>query len=442
MFGYYLRLAASSFRRNPGLTALMVMAIALGIAVCLITLTGYRAAASNPIAHKNDVLFAPAVDGWAPDEPYDRDKPARQPDLLTYRDANALGSSDIPDRKVIMYKVADVMSRDDGGMEPEGVVLRATTHDFFDMFETPFLFGGGWDAKADQGPEPVIVLSKEMNERAFKGVNSVGKSVRWHDRDFRVVGVLNDWRPTPKFYDVSNGAFEESELAYIPYAFGRIFELGAAGNTNCWKTETIDSFERFTQSECIWQQVWVELRTPEKVRAYRAFLDNYVTEQKKLGRFPRPLNNALYDVDGWLKFNDVVGDDRKAMVILAFAFLAVCLINTVGLLLAKFLNAAPVAGVRRALGASRRDIFWQHLTEAGIVSLAGGIAGALLGLAGLWALRAWYSKLDDSATQRLPFDLDTLLIAIGISLVAGLLAGLYPAWRIGRAAPASYLKVQ
>jgi len=442
MFGYYLRLAAGSFRRNPGLTALMIMAIALGIAVCLITLTGYRAAANNPIAHKNDVLFAPAVDGWDPQDPYDRDKPWRQPDLLTYRDANALGSSNIPDRKVIMYKVADVISRDDGGMEPEGVVLRATTKDFFDMFETPFLFGGGWDAKADQGPEPVIVLSKEMNERAFKGANSVGKSVRWHDRDFRVVGVLNDWRPTPKFYDVSNGAFDEPELGYIPYAFGRVFELGAAGNTNCWKTETIDSFERFTQSECIWQEVWVELRTPEKVRAYREFMDNYVTEQKKLGRFPRPLNNALYDVDQWLKFNDVVGDDRKAMVILAFAFLAVCLINTVGLLLAKFLNAAPTAGVRRALGASRADIFWQHLTEAGIVSLAGGIAGSLLGVGALWALRTWFSKLDDTAAQRLPFDVNTLLLAIGISLVAGLLAGLYPAWRIGRAAPASYLKVQ
>ena len=108
------------------------------------------------------------------------------------------------------------------------------------------------------------------------------------------------------------------------------------------------------------QEVWVELRTPDKVRAYREFLDNYVTAQKKLGRFPRPLNNALYNVDGWLEYNSVVGDDRKAMVLLAFAFLAVCLINTVGLLLAKFLNAAPIAGVRRALGASRADIFWQH----------------------------------------------------------------------------------
>jgi ABC-type lipoprotein release transport system permease subunit len=47
-----------------------------------------------------------------------------------------------------------------------------------------------------------------------------------------------------------------------------------------------------------------------------------------------------------------------------------------------------------------------------------------------------------SAAHTLPFDPGTLVMAIAISLLAGLLAGLYPAWRIGRAAPASYLKVQ
>lgn len=442
MFGYYLRLAFASFKRNPGLTALMVMAIALGIAVCLVTLTGYRAAANNPIEAKSDVLFVPAVDNWDPNNAYDRDKPWRQPDLLTFRDAEALTATGIPDLNVIMYKVADVMSRDDGGMEPEGVLIRATSGDFFPMFETPFLYGGGWDKKADAGPEPVIVLSKELNQRAFKGENSVGKSLRWHDREFRVVGVLNDWLPSPKFFDVSNGAFNDMEGAYIPFKFGKQFEMGAAGNTNCWKTETIDSFERFTQSECIWIQAWVELRTADKVRAYREWMDNYVTAQKKLGRFPRPLNNGLYNVEEWLKFNNVVGDDRKTMVILAFAFLAVCLINTVGLLLAKFMNAAPVAGVRRALGASRRDIFWQHLVEAGVVSVAGGIAGALLGLAGVWALRAWYGRVIDEFGRVLPFEVGSLLLAIAISVVAGLLAGMYPAWRIGRSPPASYLKVQ
>ena len=49
MTAYYLRLALKSFRRNPGLTALMVGAIALGIAVCVMTLTIYHAMSGNPI---------------------------------------------------------------------------------------------------------------------------------------------------------------------------------------------------------------------------------------------------------------------------------------------------------------------------------------------------------------------------------------------------------
>ena len=440
MFAYYLRLALQSFRRNPGLTALMVMAIALGISVCMVTLTSYRAAARIPLPHKNDMLYAPSIDSWDPAQPYNKDNALQAPDLQTYRDVRGLYASTIPDRKIMMFKAGGVLSG--GKMVPEYVAARMTTGDFFPMFETPFLYGGGWNAKADEGPEPVVVLSKETNQKAFGGANSVGKTLVWLDREFRVVGVLDDWEPAPKFYDVSNGAFDDPEQIYVPFAWGPIMELGSDGNTNCWKTEEIKSFQDFLNSECIWFETWVELRTPAKVAAYRKFLDDYVIDQKSKGRFPRPLNNYLYNIQGWMKRNNVVDNDNKAMLIMAFAFLAVCLLNTVGLLLAKFLNAAPIAGVRRALGASRRDIFWQHLTESGVVAVAGGLAGGLLGVAGVWALRAWYGRFVQDLERSLPVDYGTFVIAIVISLVAGIVAGLYPAWRIGRAAPASYLKVQ
>ena len=442
MFPYYLRLALASFKRNPGLTALMVFAIALGISVCMITLTSYRAAANNPAGDRSGILFSPSVDSWDPDNSYERDDKTLAPTLLTYRDANALYASDIPDRKVMMYKGGGILSRDDKGMDPYYIQARMTTRDFFPMFETPFQFGGAWDAKADEAPEPVVVLSKEANRKAFGGINSVGKTLRWNDREFRVIGVLGDFEPAPKYFDVSNGSFTDMEDAYFPVGWGKILEVYSDGNTNCWKTETIASFAEFLNSECIWYAAWFELRTAEKQRAFRDFMDNYVLDQKKHGRFPRPLNNYLYDVDGWLKRNKVVDNDNKAMLTLAFAFLVVCLVNTVGLLLAKFLNAAPVAGVRRALGASRRDIFWQHLTESGVVALAGGLAGGLFGLGGIWALRAWYGGFVEDAVRSLPFDYASFVYAVAIAVAAGLLAGLYPAWRIGRAAPASYLKVQ
>jgi putative ABC transport system permease protein len=442
MFSYYVSLALASFRRNPGLTTLMVLAIALGISVCMITLTTYRAAAKNPAADRSDILFAASIDNWDPENSYESYDKSLAPTMLTYRDARALFASDIPDRKTIMYRSGGIYTRADKGMEPAYFRTLMTKGDFFPMFEVPFLYGSGWDAKADEGPEPVIVLSKEANEKAFGGTNSVGRVLHWQDRDFRVVGVLDAWEPLPKFFDVSNGPFEEMEGAYVPFSWGPILELGSHGNTNCWKTEVINNFQDFLNSECISFHGWFELRTAEKQRRFREFLDNYVLDQKKHGRFPRPLNNHLYDVEGWLARNRVVGNDNRAMLVLAFGFLAVCLVNTVGLLLAKFLNAAPTAGVRRALGASRRDIFWQHLTESGVVALAGGLLGGLLGFAGIWALRAWYGRFHDEAVKVLPYDANNFVLIIAIAVGAGILAGLYPAWRIGRAAPASYLKVQ
>ena len=98
----------------------------------------------------------------------------------------------------------------------------------------------------------------------------------------------------------------------------------------------------------------------------------------------------------WLDYNKVVPSDVRLQVWLAFGFLLVCLVNTVGLLLAKFLRRAVEIGVRRALGASRRAIFAQCLIEAGAVGLAGGILGLGLAWLGLWAVRqqpASYAEL-------------------------------------------------
>ena len=84
------QLAFRNLRRNPGLTALMIGAVALGIAVCVMTLTMYRAMSGNPIWWKNDVLYAVTMDFWDPQQPYCDDKPELPPQQLTYRDAMAV----------------------------------------------------------------------------------------------------------------------------------------------------------------------------------------------------------------------------------------------------------------------------------------------------------------------------------------------------------------
>ena len=452
MSAYYLRLALKSFRRNPGLTALMLGAIALGIAVCIMTMTVYHAMSGNPIWWKSDRLYAVTMDNWDPSRPHDLQHPDLPPQQLTYKDAVYLLGSNIPERKVVMYARQSVLTGGAAQRKPLPVLTRVTTSDFFAMFDVPFLYGGGWDASGDQNAVPVIVLSKEQNEKLFGGANSVGRTIRWDNHEFRVVGVMDAWSPVPRFYDLNNGPFSVPDDVYIPFGWTRpLAKYPNGGSSNCWKPETVNTFEEYLGSDCVWTQMWVELPSSSSRERMQTLLDGYWAEQRKAGRFPRPRDNRLTNVGQWLKDQGVVQNDNRMLVGIAFAFLAVCLLNTVGILLAKFLNAAAIAGVRRALGASRRQIFIQHLIEVGVLASVGAVLGLALGALGLLGVHALYATNDpgnvianiQSGYQQLThFDAVSVLWAVVLAMVSALAAGLYPAWRIGRVAPAVYLKSQ
>ena len=444
MYAYDLRLAWHSIKRNPGLSALMVLAISLGIAVCTVTFTIYHAMATNPIPQKSAQLHAVTLDTWDPDEPYDEEAPEHPPQLMTYRDATYLYGSKAAPGALVMYKSGGLVLPERQGVKPFTAELRVTTHEFFRMFDVPFLYGQGWDAAADQGPHPVIVLSQETNEKVFGGENSVGRTIKIGEQDYRVAGVLRAYAPSPRFFDLNNGAFEDPEDAYVPFGWGRALELPVYGNTNCWKSEPLNSYQDFLNSECVWMMMWVELPTAADRDRFQAFLDNYARSQKAAGRMERPLNNRLYDVQQWLDRNEVVQKDNRVLIGIALLFLGVCLVNVVGLLLAKFLNAAPLTGLRRALGASRRDVMRQHMMEVLVLGLAGGVLGLLLAVGGLAGIRSfYYSEWNRDAYERLTaIDPVVVLVTLALALIAGVIAGLYPSWRIGRTAPAVYLKTQ
>jgi len=317
----------------------------------------------------------------------------------------------------------------------------STTSDFFPMFDVPFQYGHGWSAAADANRARVAVISSDLNNRLFGGGNSVGKTLRLKDSNVRIVRVLKPWHPSPRFYSVyaisgfggGKPAYGRTEDVFVPFFTGIEINDGAFRQYTCWGE--VEAPGHLVNAPCLWLALWVELDSAAGVADYRAFLDHYAQQQKTLGRFAHT-DTRMLDLMGWLDHVHVVPSDVALQMWLAFAFLAICLFNTVGLLLAKFLRHAGAIGVRRALGASRRAVFAQCLVEAGLIGLLGGVGGLLLTFVGLWVVRRQQTAYADLVHLDVSMFVVTFVLAIAVSLVVGAL----PALRASRVAPALQLK--
>ena len=422
LFAYYLRLALRSFRRDKINTALIVLALAIGVGACTTTMTVFHILSRDPIPGKSQRLFHPQLDS----EDMAKYLPNRNPQKqLTRFDAETLLKQKRADRQAMMASGLVAVESEGGQRAPFMTEARYTTADFFPMFEPPFLHGSFWNAADDDAAAPVAVISRELNERLFGHDNGVGRRIVLNGNSFRVLGVLDRWRVTPQFYDMGVRDFAHQDHVFVPFSTFMQYQLPRTGITNCWGSVR-DPYA--ANSTCAWLQYWVQLDTPEKVEAYRRYLHNYSEQQREAGRFQRPTNIRLRNVMEWLDYNKVIPRDVRIQVWLAAGLLALCLINAVGLLLAKFLHRGAEIGIRRALGASQLSIFQQHLVECLCIGLAGALPGLGIAVFGLWVIR----QLPGDYTQLAQIDAITLVGALGFAIVSSLLAGLLPTWRASR----------
>ena len=440
MLGYYLDLGFRSFKSAKGLTLLMLLSIAMGVAACMTTLTVFHVLSGDPIPGKSGRLFNVQLDA----EPARDYTPQGEPELqLTRFDAEQLLREKRGVHQVMMTGANMPIdpegshSPTSAGLSPFFARARYATADFFPMFEPPFLHGSGWSAADDANEARVAVISRDMSQQLFGTADPLGKTVRLRDKDFTIVGVMDSWRPAPHYFDLTLGAYTEGEQVIIPFSTAMTLKFGSSGNFDCWD-DVNASDTRNVNAPCAWLQYWVQLDTPEQQRSYRDYLVHYSDQQHSAGRFQRPSNPRLRGVMEWMGVRKVVPSDIRLQVWLAFGFLLVCLTNAVGLLLAKCLRRSGEIGVRRALGASRRAIFTQFLVEAGSLGLAGGLLGLGLTWVGLWAVR----QNPSDYAQLAQLDWAMLGTTLLLALVASLMAGLLPAWRACQVTPALQLKTQ
>ncbi len=438
MIGYYFKIALHNLRMSKILSAVMVFAVALGIGASSTMLTVLHSLSGDPIPDRSALLFHPQVDprpreiAGASNEP---------PDNLTWQDSINLYALSKDRERTLTGANWLPAQVDRAGNALAMVDARGATSSFFSLFGIAFIYGAPWSEQDDDARALKIVLTKAMNERIFGGSNSVGRTVIIATKTFQVAGVIEDWNPQPHFYDLGgarSGAYGEGQQLFMPFfTWLDLPQDYGYGAMECWGSNADAGKRNPRSAQCAWIQMWVRLDNVSQVHAYRQALENYSSDQFSSGRFERPANVRLRNVQEWLDYKRVIPSTVRMQAWIAFGMLFVCLVNSIGLLMAKFIRRAGDIGVRRALGATRRSVFIQCLVEAGLIGFLGGVIGIPLSWVGLAILRTQ----PISYAKQLHVDAAMVGMAVVIAIGAALLAGIWPAWRASRIAPVLQMKL-
>lgn len=439
MWGYYIALALRSSLRSKALTALVVALLAFGVSACMVSYAVFRATTSDPIPSKSSRLYVPQVDNFGP-SPYG-DEPSQ---TLSYTDAMALWQARKASRQTLLYPAKWQVESDNRPVPAMSMSGDAVTADFFSMFDVPFRFGGGWTPNDDAQHASVVVISRSLNEKLFGGRNSVGQEIRLDGKIFQIVGVLDNWNPKPRFFDVATlagpNAFDDVGDIYIPFA--RAIDMKKAAKYDLCPSYSADlgisNWDKYLHSECDWIDAWVELATPADVERYREYLRNYAEEQQRIGRFSWAPNVRLRNLMDWMAYEHVTPRASSLSMLVSASFLLIVLVNVVGLMLARFMRRAPEIGIRRALGASRAAVYRQFVIEAAAVGFVGGLLGLALTLLGLWEIGGLFEA---NIARLVHPDASLMALTVLVAIAATVVSALYPTWRAAQTQPAWQIKI-
>lgn len=451
MLVYNLKLAWLSIKQRPGLTLLAMAAIAVGLGVLMTIQTQAYQIRSLPIGKDSESIYLVQMDNRDATAPNIVE--ASEMPSLSYRDATNLLNADTPAQaQTFTWKTRGIVNTIERDINPLRGFAVATNHDFFDMFNVPFQYGSGWTADGDENAQAVVVLSHKLNTQLFGGEDSVGKRIRIIGEIATIVGVLDYWPLKTQFYDRSFFRGFNDDI-FLPSSFAIKMNMPRYTRIDCRPAERrrmpiyrLANAQAIMNSECAWINLWAKLDSSESVAQYKNYMSSYVAQQQELGRFPRPENNFLENI---VSHQTAMLDSSNRFALyerLAWFFAAVCLLNTIIILLAKYIRKSKEVAVRRALGAKRTVLLTQYFIELVVVGVVGGLLGIVLAYGGLQAMLEVYLYSTDynfpreSVGQTYVMDWRLIFTALFIGISGTVLAGLYPVWKVCNTPPAPQLK--
>ena len=389
-----IRYGLRALLKRPGFTLVAVITLALGIGANTAIFSVVNAVLLRPLPYPNpDRLVAISENSLKAE-----DISVAYPNYLDWRAQQSVFeemSARMPTGGIIA-----------GANEPERVIGRLVTPSFFSTLGVQPMLGRAFtEAENSPGAPPVIVISNGLWQRQFGGApDAIGKSINYNGEPWTVVGVMPAWFDFYGRTNINNDVFTP---------------LGRLNNLD---------FMQDRKSHTV--RVTARLKPGVSIEQARAELSALSARMATL----HPASNTGIGANTRSFLDDYVGDSRQSLRVIfaavAFMLLIACA-NVANLMLARATTRRREIALRLALGASRWRIVRQLITEGLLLALLGGALGVLLATWGVSLL----SRLNTGEMSRMDevsIDGRVLLFTFLVTVVVGILSGLFPALQSSR----------
>ena len=267
------------------------------------------------------------------------------------------------------------------------------------------LAGRFFDAGDSQRRDKVGVITEKLAVKLFgTPVNSVGRVIKLNGLPFTVIGVFKERVET-----FGQSEVEDNTMA-IPYSVSRFF-LPVLSNDV--------------------RQIYFTVASPDEVTAATAQIKRVLQSRH------RP--ESVYNVENLTQLVNLADKVSYILTVVLLLIAAVVLlvsgIGIMNIMLATVSARTHEIGIRKAVGATRREIRFQFLSEAVLIALVGGVLGIVIGLAIPFSVRFF-------TAYRIPISGLSAIIAIGVSSLVGILFGTVPAIRAAQLDPVDSLRYE